>query len=145
MRPVARNTVSRERSLRPRSSGRPHFTTSRPVAIQSPGSRGTRPVPVTMPPPAPAPGTTDFNLGANPATPVLPADGSVVVNLALYQNGAADADAVATVTVAGLPAGVTAEFRPGNPADTTAGVLSRTETGTLTLRASGAAAGTHRP
>ncbi|HEX2800339.1 MAG TPA: hypothetical protein VHQ44_11805, partial [Thermoanaerobaculia bacterium] len=37
-----------------------------------------------------------------------------------------------------------AEFRPGNPADTTAGVLSRTQTGTLTLRASGAAAGTYR-
>ena len=48
------------------------------------------------------------------------------------------------MTVAGLPAGVTAEFQPGNPADTTAGVLSRAQTGTLTLRASGAAAGTYR-
>ena len=94
--------------------------------------------------PAPASATTDFTLGANPATPVLPAVGSVVVNLALYQNGTADADAVATVTVAGLPADVTAEFQPGNPADTTAGVLSRTQTGTLTLRASGATAGTYR-
>ena len=65
--------------------------------------------------PAPAPASTDFTLGANPATPVLPAGGSVVVNLALYQIGTADADAVATVTVAGLPAGVTAEFRPGTP------------------------------
>jgi pseudomonalisin len=94
--------------------------------------------------PAPAPSSTDFTLGANPATPVLAAGGSVVVNLALYQNGTADADAVATVTVAVLPAGVTAEFRPGNPADATAGVLSRTQTGTLTLSASGAAAGTYR-
>src|ERR1019366_5715237 len=94
--------------------------------------------------PAPAPSTTDFNLGANPATPVLPAGGSVVVNLALSQIGSADADAIATVTVAGLPAGVTAEFRPGNPADTTVGVLSRAEAGTLTLSASGAAAGTYR-
>ncbi|MGZ5381785.1 MAG: S53 family peptidase, partial [Thermoanaerobaculia bacterium] len=94
--------------------------------------------------PAPAPGTTDFTLGANPATPVLPAGGSVVVNLSLYQSGTVDADAVATVAVAGLPAGVTAEFRPGNPADTTGGVLSRTQTGTLTLRASGTAAGTYR-
>jgi pseudomonalisin len=94
--------------------------------------------------PAPAPGTTDFTLGANPATPVLPAGGSVVVNLALYQNGTADADAVATVAVASLPSGVTAEFRPGNPADATTGVLSRTQTGTLTLSASGAAAGTYR-
>jgi hypothetical protein len=94
--------------------------------------------------PAPASGTTDFTLGVNPATPVLPAGGSVVVNLVLYQNGTADADAVATVTVAGLPPGVTAEFRPGNPTDTTAGVLSRTQTGTLTLNASGAAVGTYR-
>ena len=94
--------------------------------------------------PAPAPGTTDFGLGASPATPVLPAGGSVDVSLTFYQSGTADADAVATVTVAGLPTGVTAEFRPGNPADTTAGVLSRTQPGTLTLSASGAAAGTYR-
>jgi len=94
--------------------------------------------------PAPAPGTTDFTLGANPATPVVPAGGSVVVTLVLYQNGTANADAVATVTVAGLPAGVTAEFLPGNPADTATGVLSRTQPGALTLSASGAAAGTYR-
>jgi hypothetical protein len=94
--------------------------------------------------PAPASGTTDFVLGASPATPVLTAGGSVVVNLSLDQIGTADADAVATVTVGGLPPGVTAEFQPGNPADTTAGVLSRAQTGTLTLRASGAAAGTYR-
>ncbi len=94
--------------------------------------------------PAPAPGTADFTLGANPATPVLPPGGSVVVNLSLDQNGIADADAIATVAVAGLPAGVTAEFRPGNPADPATGVLSRAQTGTLTLRASGAAAGTYR-
>ena len=94
--------------------------------------------------PAPAPGTTDFTLGASPATPVLPSDGSVVVNLALYQSGTSDADAVATVTVAGLPAGMTAEFRPGNPADTTAGVLSRTQAGTLTLSDMGAAPGSYR-
>ncbi len=94
--------------------------------------------------PAPAPATTDFTLGANPATPVLPAGGSVVVNLALYQNGTTDADAVATVTVAGLPAGVTAEFRPAKTTDTATGVLSRSQSGTLTLRALGAAAGTYR-
>ena len=92
--------------------------------------------------PAPASGTTDFTLGANPATPVVPADGSAVVILALYQNGTADA--VATVTIAGLPAGVTAEFQPGNPANTTTGVLSRSQPGKLTLSASGAAAGTYR-
>ncbi len=94
--------------------------------------------------PAPAQPTSDFSLGAWPATPVLPAGGSVVVNLALYQIGSADADAIATVTVAGLPAGVTAEFRPGNPANTSAGVLSRAESATLTLSASDAAAGTYR-
>jgi pseudomonalisin len=94
--------------------------------------------------PTPAQVTSDFTLGAWPATPVLPAGGSVVVNLALYQLGSAAADAVATVTVAGVPAGVTAEFRPGNPANTTAGVLSRAEPATLTLRAAGAAAGTYR-
>ena len=90
-----------------------------------------------------APSSTDFTLGASPATPALPAFGSVVVNLALYQDGAADADAVATVTVAGLPSGLTAEFRPGNPSDTTVGVLSRAQTSTLTLRSSGTAAGTY--
>ncbi|MFI5118782.1 MAG: protease pro-enzyme activation domain-containing protein [Thermoanaerobaculia bacterium] len=94
--------------------------------------------------PGPAPATTDFTLGANPATPALSAGGSVVVNLSLNQLGRVDADAVARVTVSGLPAGVTAEFQPGNPADTTTGVLSRTQSGTLTLSASGAAAGTYR-
>ena len=94
--------------------------------------------------PAPAPGTTDFTLGARPATPAVASSGSVVVNLTLYQLGTAEADSVATVTVAGLPTGVTAEFRPGSPADVTAGVLSRAEAGTLTLRALGAAAGTYR-
>jgi hypothetical protein len=95
--------------------------------------------------PAPAPGTTDFAFGANPATPVLPAGGSVVVNLALYQIGTADADAIATVTLAGLPAGVTAEFRPGDPANPVTGVLSRAQPATLTLSAtSTAASGTSR-
>ena len=85
---------------------------------------------------APAPASTDFTLGANPATPVLAPGGSVVVNLALYQIGAADGDAVATVTLAGLPSGVTSEFRPGNPANPVTGVLSRTQSATLTLTAS---------
>ena len=93
---------------------------------------------------APAPSSTDFTLGANPATPVLAPGGSVVVNLALYQIGAADGDAVATVTLAGLPSGVTAEFRPGNPANPVTGVLSRTQSATLTLSASnGVAARTY--
>jgi pseudomonalisin len=92
--------------------------------------------------PAPAPSSTDFTLGANPATPALPVGGSVVVNLALYQIGAADGDAVATVTLAGLPSGVTSEFRPGNPANPMTGVLSRAQPATLTLSASyGVAAG----
>ncbi|HEX5856329.1 MAG TPA: hypothetical protein VFZ57_11975, partial [Thermoanaerobaculia bacterium] len=95
--------------------------------------------------PAPAPATTDFTLGATPATPVVPVGGSVVVNLTLSQIGAADADAVATVTIAGLPAGVAAEFRPGNPANTAAGVVARTQPATLTLSATGTAApGTYR-
>jgi pseudomonalisin len=94
--------------------------------------------------PTPAQVTSDFTLGAFPATPVLPAGGSAVVNLALYQLGSAAADTIATVTVAGVPAGVTAEFRPGNPANTSVGVLSRAEPATLTLRAAGAAAGTYR-
>ena len=94
--------------------------------------------------PAPAPSSTDFTLGANPATPVLQAGGSVVVNLALYQIGAADGDAVATVTLAGLPSGVTSEFRPGDAANPVTGVLSRTQSATLTLSASnGVAAGTY--
>ncbi len=97
-----------------------------------------------LPDPARAPATTDFTLGASPATPVLPAGGTVAVRLALFQVGTSDADAVATVTVEGLPTGVTAEFHPGNPADSAAGVLSRTQPATLTLRASGAPAGTYR-
>ena len=116
----------------------PAFTTPRPASAPS-----TRPrSPSALP--APAPSSTDFTLGANPATPVLPAGGSVVVNLALYQIGAADGDAVATVTLAGLPSGVTSEFRPGNPANPVTGVLSRTQSATLTLSASnGVAAGTY--
>ncbi len=95
--------------------------------------------------PAPAPGTTDFTLGANPAAPTLPACGTVIVNLTLSQIGAADGDAVATVTIAGLPAGVAAEFRPGNPAKVfSVGVLSRTQPGTLTLTSTGSTvAGTY--
>jgi len=96
--------------------------------------------------PAPAPSSTDFTLGANPATPVLPLGGSVVVNLALYQIGVAVGDAVAIVTILppGLPSGVTAEFRPGNAANPVTGVLSRAQSATLTLSASsGAAAGTY--
>jgi hypothetical protein len=95
--------------------------------------------------PFPAESTTDFSLAANPATPVLPAAGSVVVNLALYQDVSADADVVATVTVSGLPAGVTSEFRPGDPANPVTGVLSRAQPATLTLSAtSTAASGTSR-
>jgi len=94
--------------------------------------------------PASASDTTDFTLGANPATPVLAPGGSVVVNLALFQIGAADGDAVATVTLAGLPSGVTSEFRPGNAANPVTGVLSRTQPATLTLSASnGVTAGTY--
>src|ERR1035441_4267968 len=85
-----------------------------------------------------AAGRTQYGVtGAVTPPTVVRAGGSVGVNLVLYQTGTADADAVATVTVAVLPAGVTAEFRPGNPADKTAGVLSRTESGTLTLSDSG--------
>jgi len=94
--------------------------------------------------PPPVTGTTDFTLGASPAMPALPGDGSVVVGLSLYQTLAAGADAVATVAVAGLPAGVTAAFFPVNPLNASAGVVSRTQPGTLTLSASGAAAGTYR-
>jgi hypothetical protein len=94
--------------------------------------------------PPPATGTTDFTLGASPATPVLPGDGSVAVGLSLYQTFAAGADAVATVSVAGLPAGVTAAFFPVNPTNAAAGIVSRTQPGTLTLGASGVAAGTYR-
>ncbi|HEX7614429.1 MAG TPA: hypothetical protein VF554_04025, partial [Thermoanaerobaculia bacterium] len=94
--------------------------------------------------PAPAPGTTDFTFGANPATPALALGGSVVVNLALTQIGTADGDAVAAVTLSGLPPGVTSEFRPGNPASPATGVLSRAQAATLTLSASsGVAAGTY--
>lgn len=95
--------------------------------------------------PGPAPATTDFTLGATPATPILAAGGSVAVSLTLDQIGAANADAVATVTLAGLPAGVTAEFRPGNPANTGVGVVARAQPATLTLTSTGAPApGTYR-
>ncbi len=103
--------------------------------------------------PAPAPPSTDFTLGASPATPALPACdsapsfvrvGAVIVNLTLSQVGAAVGDAVATVSLAGLPTGVTAEFRPGNPANVSVGVLSRTQPATLTLTSMGATvAGTY--
>jgi len=96
----------------------------------------------TLPSPAAAPATTDFSLSASPATPVVPTDGSVAVGLTLDQDGAADA--VAAVGVSGLPTGVTAAFLPGNPADPTAGIVSRTQPATLTLNASGATAGTYR-
>ena len=94
--------------------------------------------------PPPATGTTDFTLGASPATPVLSGDGSVSVDLTLYQNTVTGADAVAIVTVAGLPAGVTAAFFPSTTAGAAPGVVSRTQPATLTLSASGAAAGTYR-
>ncbi len=95
-----------------------------------------------LPPPATA--TSDFTLGASPAMPVLPGDGSVAVGLTLYQNAAAGADAVATVSVAGLPAGVTAAFFPSTTANAVPGVVSRTQPATLTLSASGAATGSYR-
>ncbi len=93
---------------------------------------------------SPAPASTEFTLSASPATPALSPRGSVVVNLAFAQVGGGAADAVATVTLSGLPSGVTPEFRPGNASNPVTGVLSRTEPATLTLSATaGAAAGTY--
>jgi pseudomonalisin len=91
--------------------------------------------------PGPAPATTDFTLGATPAAPVLPPGGSTVVNLTLSQSGPADADAVASMTISGLPLGVAAEFRPANPANTTLGVVARTQPATLTLSSVAAPSG----
>ncbi|HSB63376.1 MAG TPA: S53 family peptidase, partial [Thermoanaerobaculia bacterium] len=87
--------------------------------------------------PGPAPSTTDFTLGASPTTLALPACGTGIADLTLSQIGAADGDAVATVTLAGLPAGVAAEFRPGNPVKVSAGVVSRAQPATLTLTSTG--------
>jgi pseudomonalisin len=95
--------------------------------------------------PGRAAATTDFTLGVSPATPTLASVGIVVVSLTFQQIGGADADAVATVTIAGLPAGVTAEFRPGNLANAATGIVARAEPATLTLTSLGAtASGTYR-
>jgi pseudomonalisin len=93
----------------------------------------------------PAPATTDFTLRADPATPTLPTCGTVSVNLTLLQSAAVVGDAVATVSLAGLPAGVAAEFRPAILSDVSVGVLSRTQPATLNLASAGTTiAGTYR-
>ena len=98
--------------------------------------------------PAPTAATTDFTLGAQPATPVLPLAGSVNVDLTVDQSAVFVADVVATVTVAGLPTGVTAQFQPGNQTGPftggAVGVVSRSQPSTLTLvAASTSAPGTY--
>ncbi len=94
-------------------------------------------------PPASAAGA-DVALTATPGVTSVAAGGSAVVTLSLAQPSGA-ADAVATVSVSGLPSGMSASFSPSNVADATAGVVSRAEPTLLTLGTQAAIApGTYR-
>ena len=138
-------------------------TTSRRAATRSRASRATTPAPgydaatglgsldaaaLASALPAPAPATTDFTLAADPARRSLPAspaassvESSRSRQLTLAPTGAADA--VATVTVAGLPAGVTAEFRPASPRTSRRASSRAPSTRRSPYRAMGATAAGH--
>ena len=94
--------------------------------------------------PSPSVSDADLTLSAFPAVAsVLPGFG-FDVTVALGQSAVA-ADAVATLTVSGLPAGLTPSFSPSTTGDETTGIVSRGESAILTLTAAPTtAAGTYR-
>ncbi len=81
----------------------------------------------------------DFTLSASPAVASVQPGFSVDVTAALGQPAVA-ADAVATLTVAGLPDGLAASFSPSNTSDSTTGIVSRGSNAVLTLTAAPTAA-----
>ncbi len=94
--------------------------------------------------PSPSAAGADLALSASPAVVAVAPGATAVVTAALAQPTVA-ADAVATLTVAGLPAGLTASFSPSKVDDATTGFVSRGEKALLTLTAaSSTAAGTYR-
>ena len=94
--------------------------------------------------PSPSAAGADLALLASPAAASVKPGFSVAVNFTLAQPAGA-ADAVATLAVTGLPAGLTPSFSPARLNDATTGILSRAEAAVLTLTAaSTTVAGTYR-
>jgi hypothetical protein len=92
---------------------------------------------------SPVPPAADLELSAFPAVASLAAGSSLDVTVALAQPDVS-ADAVATLTVAGLPAGLTAAFSPSRMEQAATGYVSRGQRALLTLAAAGStAAGTY--
>ncbi|HQQ77575.1 MAG TPA: hypothetical protein PLB01_09495, partial [Thermoanaerobaculia bacterium] len=82
-------------------------------------------------------------LSAAPAVASVVAGSSLVVTVALGQPAVA-ADAVATLTLAGLPAGLTGSFSPSKMDEPGTGIVSRGQNALLTLAAAAStAAGTY--
>ena len=88
----------------------------------------------------------DFVLTAQPAVATVAAGTSASITASLVQAaGGPDADVVVTLSVTGLPAGLTGSFSPSTMTDATSGILSRAEPAVLTLAAAPTvAAGTYR-
>ena len=85
----------------------------------------------------------DLALSAAPAVASVLAGSAVTVTASLAQPAVA-ADAVATLTLAGLPAGLTAAFSPSKIDEPGTGIVSRGQNALLTLRAApSTAAGTY--
>ncbi len=85
----------------------------------------------------------DFALSAQPAVASIAPGTSTSITASLVQAAVAP-DVVATLTVSGLPAGLTASFSPSNMTDATFGIVSRAEPAVLTLSAAPTtAAGTY--
>jgi pseudomonalisin len=84
--------------------------------------------------PSPSVAAGDLTLSASPAVASVQPGFSVDVTVALGQPAVA-ADAVATLTVAGLPAGLAPSFSPSKTSDSTTGIVSRGESAILTLTA----------
>ncbi len=86
----------------------------------------------------------DFAISARPAVASIAPGTSTSITASLVQAAVA-ADVVATLTVSGLPAGLTASFAPSTMTDATTGVVSRAEQAVLKLVAApSVAAGTYR-
>jgi hypothetical protein len=95
---------------------------------------------------SPSTSGVDFSLSAQPAVTSLVRGASAAVTASLAQAaGTAAADVVATLAVSGLPAGLSASFRPSMTSDVTTGIVSRGEHAVVTFAASPSVAlGTYR-
>jgi hypothetical protein len=89
--------------------------------------------------PSPSVAGADLALSAWPAVVTVAPGANVLVTAALAQPAVA-ADAVATLVLTGLPAGLTASFSPSKMNDPATGIVSRGETALLTLSASASTA-----